>query len=277
MTQVNTMAVGDPFGKTERRDAWWIEPMITGGGLGAFGIYATWVALQNAHFEWGPYLSPFYSPYLVFPGMPSWLSPALLILPFPLLFRATCYYYRKAYYRAYFMDPPACAVGKPLPSGSLVDWTDLVGVVLRKMTGRPLPPDKYKGETAFPFILQNFHRYFLYAAIIFIVILWYDALMAFNFNGHLGMGLGTLIMVINCVLLSLYTFSCHSWRHLMGGKLDCFSCSKLNQGRYKIWSRITHINEHHMRWAWMSLCSVGLTDLYIRLVSTGVIHDLRLF
>lgn len=252
MVNARSMAVNDKAGQTDRKDAWWIEPLLTGGGFGLFGIYATWAALQGTHYEWGPYLSPFYSPLLDFAWLPTWVSPAFLILPFPLLFRATCYYYRKAYYRAYFQQPPACAVaGNPL--------------------GIP-----YNGERSFPFVLQNLHRYFLYAAIIFIVILAYDALIAFNFDGHFGIGVGSLLMTANVIFLALYTFSCHSWRHLIGGKLDCFSCDKMAEVRHKAWGRISHLNEHHMRWAWISLFTVGLTDLYIRLVASGVITDWRI-
>jgi hypothetical protein len=59
------------------------------------------------------YLSPLFSP-LIAPGwLPWFISPGLLILWIPLGFRATCYYYRKAYYRFYFADPPGCAVGEP--------------------------------------------------------------------------------------------------------------------------------------------------------------------
>lgn len=278
MGNAASSAVNEKFGQTERTDAWWVEPLLTGGGLGLFGIYATWAALQNANYEWGPYLSPFYSPLMSeFFTLPSWLSPALLILPFPLVFRLTCYYYRKAYYRAYFMDPPACGVGKPLPSGSLVSWQDLASVWLRKLSGNPLPSDRYKGETAFPFILQNFHRYALYAAIIFIFILSYDALKAFFFEDGFHVGLGSLILTANTLFLALYTFTCHSWRHIIGGSLDCFSCSKLSQARHKAWERISHLNEHHMRWAWISLFTVGFSDVYIRLLASGVITDWRIF
>jgi hypothetical protein len=175
------------------------------------------------------------------------------------------------------MDPPACAVGKPLPSGSLVSLGDLLMVWGRKLTGNPLPSDRYKGETTFPFILQNLHRYFLYAAIIFIVILAWDAVQAFQYQGRLYVGVGSLLLTANAVLLALYTFSCHSWRHLVGGKLDCFSCSKLTQVRHKVWNRISHLNEHHMRWAWLSLISVGLSDVYVRLLAAGLISDVRFF
>jgi hypothetical protein len=248
----SSKAVSDGLGQTERKDAWWVEPLLTGGGLALFGVYATWAALQGAHFLAGPYHSPFYSPLIMWAGMPTWLSPAFLILPFPLLFRATCYYYRKAYYRAYFMEPPACAVGEPFPHRN------------------------YTGETKFPFILQNLHRYFLYFAIIFIFILAWDAAWAFNFEGRFGIGLGTLVMVSNVILLALYTFSCHSWRHLIGGNLNCFSCDKNTKLRHGAWKRVSVINENHMRWAWLSLFSVGFTDLYIRLLSMGVITDWRI-
>jgi hypothetical protein len=239
------------LGETQRRDAWWLELLPVIILFGGFGIYATLRAFEGRYYDWGPYLSPFYSP-LIDPQHHWWsLSPALLILAAPLGFRTTCYYYRKAYYRAFFLDPPACAVSE---SSSR----------------------KYRGETAFPFILQNVHRYFLYLAIIFVCFLWYDVFKAFSFEGKFGVGLGTLIMLVNVCLLTLYTFSCHSLRHIVGGKLDCFSCSTFGKPRHSAWSFLTILNERHMLWAWASLISVGFTDFYIRMLKAGVFKDLRI-
>lgn len=241
------------FGATFRRDTWWTEILPIIVVMGGFGVYATLRALEGAHYEWGPYLSPFYSP-LIDPEhrwLPLWLSPALIILGVPLGFRTTCYYYRKAYYRAFFLTPPSCAV-----------------------TGRSA--GRYSGERKFPFILQNVHRYFLYFSVIFIVVLWYDALKAFFFSNGFGVGVGSLVMLANVVLLTLYTFSCHSLRHLVGGKLDCFSCEVAGGTRYKAWRGVSVLNERHMLWAWMSLFSVGLCDLYITLVARGIITDFRI-
>ena len=169
----------------------------------------------------------------------------------PLGFRLTCYYYRKAYYRAFFLDPPACAVGEPANR-------------------------KYRGETTFPFILQNVHRYFLYLAILFLVFLWHDAIKGFFFDGQFGIGVGSLILLINGTLLSIYTLSCHSLRHLAGGKLDCFSCVSFGTTRAATWHGFSFLNERHMQFAWASLISVGSADLYIRLVASGIIRDLRI-
>ncbi len=239
------------LGATLRRDAWWVEILPVIVVLGGFGVYATLRAFEGKFYEWGPYLSPFYSPLI--DAQHHWwkLSPALLILAGPLGFRATCYYYRKAYYRAFFLDPPACAVGEARHS--------------------------YCGETTFPFILQNVHRYFLYLAIIFLGFLWKDAIQAFFFDGRFGIGVGTLVLLVNICLLTTYTLSCHSLRHLAGGKLDCFSCTTFGKPRYKAWRGITALNERHMLFAWLSLFSVGLADLYVRLVSSGAIQDARLF
>src|ERR1700737_442839 len=180
------------FGSTLRRDAGGVEIVPVVALLGAFSIYATFRAFEGRFYAWGPYLSPFYSP-LIDPGHHWWrFSPALLVLAGPLGFRARCYYYRKAYYRAFFLDPPACAVGES-------------------------PRRNYRGETAFPFILQNVHRSFFYLAVLFIVFLWYDAIRAFFFDGRFGVGVGTLVLTVNVSLLSLYTFSCHQLRHLAGG------------------------------------------------------------
>jgi hypothetical protein len=252
------------FGATLRRDAWWVAPALTALVLGSFAIYATWAAWVGAHYEWGPYLSPFYSPLL----HPSWwpLSPAFLILVFPLGFRITCYYYRKAYYRAFFLDPVACAVGEPRHA--------------------------YRGEARFPFVLQNVHRFFMYAAVVFIGILAYDVWLATRWPAagdvlpgggmaagprEFGVGLGTLIMALNVVLLAGYTFGCHSLRHLIGGRTDCFSCVAGGRARYGAWRGVTFLNRRHAVWAWCSLFSVALTDLYIRLCATGVIADVRFF
>jgi hypothetical protein len=245
-----------------RKDAWWGLPLTVVGVLTAFVVYSTWAALQNAHYYVAPYLSPFYSPCVstsclhpTLPwGLPAFtfpiigvVSPALLILWGPALFRLTCYYYRKAYYRSFWLAPVACAV-KDVKAG-------------------------YTGETRFPLILQSFHRYAWYVALIFIVFLTWDAVLAFRFPDGFGIGVGTLVMWTNVILLAGYTFSCHSCRHVCGGHVNVFSKAP---GRYRFWHLITRLNERHPAYAWLSLFSVGLTDLYIRLVSMGVIRDLRI-
>lgn len=237
------------LGQTQREDLWWVAPLLVALGLGAFGVYSTWAALQGESYQWGPYLSPFYSPLLLF----DWwhFSPAFLILWVPLGFRATCYYYRKAYYRAYFLDPPACAVGE---AGE----------------------HRYKGETAFPFILQNIHRYFLVLAFALLGFLWHDVYKALWFDGEFGVGVGTLVLFFNSLFLSFYTLGCHSLRHLVGGRLDSFSCSKTGDLCFKAWTGVSCLNARHMLWAWISLFTVGFADLYVRLCAMGVIRDIRI-
>jgi hypothetical protein len=250
-----------------RRDAWWVQPVVVFIILSSFLVYATWAALQNAHFEFGPYLSPFYSPLLfadsphawIRGGRPSWIpgflpfSPALLILPFPAGFRLTCYYYRGAYYKAFWSDPMSCTVGEPRNS--------------------------YRGERYFPLIIQNVHRYFMYAAVLFIVILGSDAIRAMFFTDpatgarHFGIGVGTIIMTINVILLGGYTFGCHSLRHLVGGYLDRLSGAPV---RKKTYDCVSCLNRGHMNWAWCSLFWVAFTDIYIRLCSMGIWHDWRI-
>ena len=251
MSEAPSVPARSRFGATLRRDAWWLEILPVVALLGLFAIYATARAVEGRFFEWGPYLSPFYSP-LIDPKHGWWpFSPALLILAGPLGFRATCYYYRKSYYRAFFLDPPACAVGE----------------------GR----HGYRGETAFPLVLQNVHRFFLYIAILFLVFLSVDAVRSFRFDGHFGVGVGSLVLTANVVLLALYTFSCHSLRHLVGGQVDCFSCSASNRARHRLWRGVSALNERHGLFAWFSLVSVGLADLYVRELACGAIRDIRLF
>ena len=242
---------GERFGATERKDLWWVAPLIQAIGLAGLGFYATWAAAQGVHYHYGEggrdYLSPFYSPTFRPAWLPSWLSPAFLILWAPLGFRATCYYYRKAYYRAFFADPVGCAVGEPRKG--------------------------YSGESKFPFILQNAHRWFLYLAIVFLFVLWWDVIKATNFDGRFAIGGGTLAILASTGFLTLYTLSCHSLRHLVGGKLDCFSCAVAGGPRYKAWSWVSLLNERHMAWAWWSLFAVCFADFYVRMCSMGVIHD----
>jgi hypothetical protein len=238
---------------------------VTGLVLGSFVIYTTFRIFQNAYFHLGVgtgefeehayLLSPMYSPLLALPAwVPAWVSPAMLILWMPGGFRLTCYYYRKAYYRAFFLDPVACAVGEPR--------------------------DEYQGETRL-LLFQNIHRYFLYIALVFIVILSYDAILSFLWptadgGRTFGVSLGSLVLTAGVVLLALYTFSCHSLRHLVGGNVDCFSCVRGGQARYKMWRGVTQLNEHHMFWAWTSLFGVTLADVYVYLVAAEVIQDLKL-
>ena len=270
------------FLSTLREDRWWVGPFLVLFGLLSFILYSSWAAWQGEYYWWsgidnidgfGGYLSPFYSPpifiksamegvpplsHAIFGEWPEWLfdywwlpaSPAWLILVFPLSFRFTCYYYRKAYYRAFAFTPPACAVGG-------------------------IPQKNYKGETGL-LIFQNLHRYAMYFAVIFIFILSYDAVLAFFRGGQFGIGVGSIVLLINPILLGAYTFGCHSFRHLIAGKHDCFSCEYGNKSAtYSRWKFVTFLNRRHQLFAWLSLVWVGFSDIYVRLVSMGVIVDLN--
>jgi hypothetical protein len=250
-----------------RRDAWWIQPLVTFLILGGFVVYATWAAFQNGFYTSGPYLSPFYSPVLFSdnPAIESWFgakpgfwpallpfSPALLILPFPGLFRFTCYYYRGAYYKAFWGDPPNCAVGEARKS--------------------------YWGEKSFPLIMQNIHRYFMYVAVIFLFILAYDVFKATRFpvpggapgSTQFGIGVGTIVLAVNVSLLTCYTLGCHSARHVIGGFLDQLSRHPV---RKKAYDCSSCLNRWHMKWAYMSLFGVAFADIYVRMCAMGVWTD----
>jgi hypothetical protein len=255
------------FGETARRDAWWVTPLTIFSALTAFIVYTTWAAFQNKNYFWGPYLSPFYSPALWgdFPGAwfgpkPAWypsvlpFSPAFFILVFPGGFRFTCYYYRGAYYKAFWADPPSCTVGEPRKS--------------------------YWGEQSFPLLMQNIHRYFMYAAVAFIFFLSWDVWHALWWEDaatgttRFGMGLGTLVLAVNVVLLGGYTFGCHSLRHLIGGGRDSISKNNL---QFQAYNCVSCLNRKHMAWAYMSLFWVAFSDIYIRMVASGHWTDWRIF
>lgn len=238
------------FRSTLRTDAWWFEPMLVAASIGVFfGWLTISIFLDGWHYEIGPYLSPVYEPKIGFLESGNWLiSPGLIVLLGPVPFRATCYYYRRAYYRSFFLSPPACAVGDVAPT--------------------------YRGESIFPFIIQNLHRFFMYAALVFIPILWIGAVKGFHDPDEgWGIGLGSVVLVLNAFLLMMYTLSCHSLRHFVGGGLDCFSCSAWRKTRKRAWDYVTEWNVRHRRWAWFSLVWIVFTDLYIRMVANDWITD----
>ena len=246
------------FLATLRSDAWWFEPGIIAVGLSLFLGYLTVTAfIDGWEYEIGPYLSPVFEPKLHGAYDAWYFSPALLILAIPVGFRATCYYYRRAYYRSYLLSPPAWAVG---------DFQR-----------------RYSGEQRFPLILQNLHRFFMYGALVFVPLLWIGAIHGFYNTSEIiegkvvetgfGVGLGSIVLCVNAFLLMMYTFSCHSFRHFVGGGLDCFSCSAFSRGRKRLWDRVSAWNVNHRLWAWSSLVWIVFTDLYIRLVANDVITD----
>lgn len=238
--------------RTLRTDRWWLAPAFTFAGLLLFLIYGVWATFDGSYFT-DPYIAPFSSPCLAtscpegarlfgFAPFGDWyaLPPGILILGLPGGFRLTCYYYRKAYYRSFWLSPPACAVAEP--------------------------HGKYTGETRLPLILQNIHRYFFYFAIVIGLILTYDAVLALV---HRPAGLGSWILLANAALILGYTFGCHSCRHITAGRLNHFSKHPL---RYKAWTLVSKLNAKHQKFAWASLFSVMIADLYVRLVAKGVIN-----
>ncbi|NBU93906.1 MAG: hypothetical protein EBS18_05130 [Actinobacteria bacterium] len=252
--------------RTLRTDKWWIQPLLIIGALVAFIIYATFRAFEGKHYFVEPLISPFYSPCLStvcvdgasLLGTPIGkivifgivISPALFILVFPLGFRMTCYYYRKSYYRSFWASPSACAVAEPHKT--------------------------YTGETRAPLILQNSHRYFFYAGLVFNVLLTVDAVLAFkNAEGQWGhMSVGTLVLLANATFLWLYSASCHTCRHTIGGRLRHFSKHPV---RYKAWSVVSKLNHYHPNFAWVSLVGVAFADFYVRQVSTGAFTNWYFF
>ena len=256
------------FASTMRSDRWWVEPLATAIGLVFLFGYLTYRAFDATYVWFDPYISPTVAPPLFtpasgYPGAvpvdhamfgafpawwPGWLpqSPAFFMPATAIAFRFTCYYYRGAYYRSLFLTPPNCAV--------------------RGVSSR------YRGEKT-ALLFQNLHRYTLYGALVLLFFLWWEGLAAFFRDGRVGVGVGTVVMLVNAALLSGYTFGCHSWRHLIGGRQDCFTCDGRATTGYRLWRNASWFNARHKAFAWLSLVWVCFTDFYIYLVSTGTIRD----
>ncbi|MBO0839952.1 MAG: hypothetical protein J2O49_03940, partial [Sciscionella sp.] len=154
----------------------------------------------------------------------------------------------KAGYRSLLAAPAACAV--------------------------PEPHKKYTGESKFPLLLLNLHRYFFYGALLFGLLNIWDGIQAFRgIDGGFGFGLGTLIIWVNLIMLWIYTLSCHACRHIVGGRLKHFSKHPL---RYRYWTFVSKLNANHGRYAMISLFTAILTDAYIMCVSANWFSDLRI-
>lgn len=249
----------------DRKDNWWFWPLVEGLIIIIFVAYTTLTLFFTSIFGDGRFLnyrSPIFDmdipqSFLNTIGWPAnnpFLPSALLVLWIPIGYRATCYAMRKIYYRSFFTNPPACATN---------------GVNIRR--------GKYTGERWLPFILNNYHRYFLYAAIVVALFHWYELPNAFNFgtetNFQFGIGLGTIIIVLDTILLSFYVLSCHAFRHLLGGGTDCYSCSGVKTLQHKGWKVSSFLNHYHEQFFWLSLISVMVADFYIRLLEFGIIKS----
>ena len=240
-----------------QRLPWWVGPVTVTTVLVGFGVYVGITVLFFARGEYENYLSPFYSPPVGYPDwLPDFLSPAILVLWLPLGFRATCYYYRKAYYRAFFWDPPACAS--------------------KAQQREPRSIENYRGERNF-FVWNNVHRYFLYGSFVLLAFLTIDTVAAFLPKGSFGITVGSLIFLVNVTLLWIYSLSCHSLRHLVGGRVDCYSCVMGGNARLRAYGWLSVLNKQHALWAWLSLFSLLITDVYIRLLLAEAIPDIRLY
>lgn len=250
--------------KTLRTDRWWLPPLSIAAILLFFIVYST-IRIFMAKWYYVAdfsYLTPLYSPCIsdsCVPGSAHFGTPLgalpfflpLGIIAFPIVagFRVTCYYYRKSGYRSLWASPQACAVAEP--------------------------HKKYTGETRFPLIFMNSHRYFFYFAVLVLLINAYDMILAFKGrDGGIGIGLGTLIIIVNVTMLAGYTLSCHACRHVVGGRLKHFSKHPV---RYRFWTFVSKLNARHGTFAMTSLFTVILTDFYIMAVSAGWISDLRIF
>jgi len=227
----------------------WVEPAFTVVALGLFGLYSLWEVFFHQTGQYGNYLSPFFSP------TEAWgirFFPAVWAVWVPLLFRGTCYYYRKEYFRGFFRDPLYCGLAES--------------------------KRRYNGEVSLPWSANNLHRYAWILVFVVLVFLWKDAISAFFFpKVGFGVGLGSLIMLFNVLCLTIYSFSCHALRHMIGGHKNRFT-TRTGQTTvwYRMWHQVSVWNQRHGSWAWLSMFTVWGTDLYIRLLLSGVLHDPRL-
>ena len=245
------------LGRTNRIDKWWSQPFLMGFSLTLAMIYTFWRLIiydtgiyyeQDGSIVMSPLFSPNILEWNIF-GLstwdhPSWVNAAILIIWIPFGFRGTCYYMRRVYYRSFFVSPAACWVDEP-----------------------EINKKHSKGEKGV-FILNNLHRYFLYAAMIIILIKWWDVTHTLTFNEGYGFSLGTFVMGIEAFLLTMYVTSCHALRHLAGGVLDRWTTG-ISKIRGYLFGKLSIANRSHGFWFWISLAFVFIGDLWVLAVNEG--------
>lgn len=188
--------------------------------------------------EFKGYVDPFY-------------SPTVIIIPLIGLFRLTCYAFRKYYNRHLFKHPEACPVYERADANTR----------------------SYSGETSTLFKVENLHRYFMYASAAILPFFYYDLYLSLTFGGGFILRIGSLLMIADVIVLTLYVFSCHSVRSLIGGRKDCFSCMAMARQRKGVYDAQSKLNTHHEVFAWLSLMTIIAMDLFIRAISMGIPLD----
>ena len=119
----------------------------------------------------------------------------------------------------------------------------------------------------------------MYAAVVFLFLLAYDVWKAMWFENpatgqvEFGIGVGTIVLLVNVILLTSYTLGCHSMRHLVGGRKTEISKSGLSEACYNCSSAL---NMKHQVFAWCSLFSVAFADFYVRMCAAGYWTDWRI-
>ena len=214
------------FPKTLRTDTWWLEPALVAVSLAVFfGWLTISIFLEGWAYEIGPYLSPVYEPKL-WESEHWYASPAFVVLLGPVPFRATCYYYRRAYYRSFFLSPPACAVGDVAE-----DVQGRIAVPVHRP--EPAPAVHVRRAAVHPHPLVGAAHSF------------YNRGLPRARTKAGASASARSSSCVNAFLLMMYTFSCHSLRHFVGGGLNCFSCTKWTRTRKRVWDYVTAWNAHH--------------------------------
>ena len=203
------------FGETMRRDAWWVQPAVVFLVLSSFIVYATWAAFQGDHYSlrartsrrstrrssaatrrtrwFGP--KPAWWPVVAavlagpaHPAGPGRLPGHLLLLPRRLL---------------------QGVLGRPARLRGRRAAQELLGrglVPAHPAERPPLLPVRRAALPAWSWPTTSGRRC--------------GSPIRPPDRSSFGVGVGTLVLAVNVVLLGGYTLGCHSLRHLVGGCLD---------------------------------------------------------
>lgn len=245
---ISLPVVNNGWNTTDRRDAWWQEPLWMGVALTAALLYTAVRVLffgESITLDGHRVTSPLFSPNVIHIfdlSTASWVNSAMLLLWLPFGFRGTCYYTRRVYFRTFFAQPSGCAVGA------------------KNMA--------YLGERRGIFWLNNIHRYMLILVVFILLWKYYDVFHSLHSTDGWGMSVGSIVLATEAFLLTMYVTSCHAFRHMVGGNLDRFF-EKTGTGdvvrsiRKAVWSFSSRHNPHHGMWFWLSLAMVFLGDAYV--------------
>ena len=199
-------------------------------------VYSTWAAFQGNHYAYGPYLSPFYSPVLFGDAPHAWFGPKPGWWPVAAVLAGAADPLGAGRIPLHLLLLPRRVLQGLLGRSAVVHRRRAAQVVSRRAFVPADPSER-------PPVLSLSRAPLPRRAHATTCGRRCGSPIRRPGTDSFGIGLGTLVLAVNVVLLGGYTFGCHSLRHLVGGVRDEISKSPLVRRELQVRERL---NRRHM-------------------------------